>query len=124
MSSATIKARIAAGLARAVSATGSATSEKVYLVSKTNTGGNTPINPPVISETDVELVDALFKSYDQGMFSATIQAGDRQLVSQHSVEIKTGDTIKQGSALFTVVSVDVKSPTSDTLLYISQLRGK
>jgi len=124
MSSASIKARIAAGLARAVSATGSATSEKVYLVSKTNTGGNTPINPPVISETDVELVDALFKSYDQGMFSATIQAGDRQLVSQHSVEIKTGDTIKQGSSLFTVVSVGIKAPTSDTLLYISQLRAK
>ena len=124
MSSASIKAKIAAGLAKAVSATGSATSEKVYLVSKTNTGGNTPINPPVISETDVELVDALFKSYDQSMFSATIQAGDRQLVSQHSVEIKTGDTIKQGAALFTVVSIDVKAPTSDTLLYISQLRAK
>ena len=124
MSSASIRAKIAAGLAKAVSATGSATSEKVYLVSKTNTGGNTPIDPPVISETDIELVGALFKSYDQGMFSATIQSGDRQLVSQHGVEIQTGDTIKQGTALFTVVSVDVKAPTSDTLLYISQLRAK
>jgi len=124
MTSAYIQGRIKRGLAKAVNKTGSTSIDKVYLMQKTVVGGGTPLGTPTVTVTPVLLVDAIFKSYEKELMGGNIVAGDRELVSNNDVEIKTGDTIKQGSALFTVVSVDVKAPTSDTLLYISQLRGK
>ena len=124
MGSANIQAKIKKGLARAINKTGSASSDLVYLVEKTNTGGNTPINPPVITENDVLLVDAIFKNYDKSLIGGNIVAGDRQLVSNNDVKIKTGDTIKQGTALYTVIDLDIAAPTSDVLVYTSQVRVK
>ena len=67
MGSANIQAKIKKGLAKAINKTGSTNSELVYLVQETNTGGNTPIDPPVISTNDVLLVNAIFKNYDQSL---------------------------------------------------------
>lgn len=122
MGSANIQAKIKKGLAKAVNKTGSINSDLVYLVQKTNTGGNTPIDPPVITETNVLLKNAIFKSYDKKLIGANIVAGDRELVSDDSVPIKTGDTIKQGSTKYIVISSDIKAPTSDALVYLSQVR--
>ena len=121
MGSANIQAKIRKGLAKAINKTGSSASELVYLVSKTTTAGN-PITPGVTTETNVLLVDAIFKSYDQRLVGANIQAGDRQLVSNNDVVISVGDVIAQGSVNYIVISADVKAPTSDTLVYISQVR--
>ena len=124
MGAANIQAKIKRGLAKAVDKTGSASSELVYLVQKTNTGGNTPIDPPIVTESNVLLVNAIFKSYNQKMIGGNIVAGDRQLVSDDSVKIEAGNTIKQGSTLYTVIDTDIKAPTSDVLVYISQVRVK
>ena len=122
MGSANIQAKIKKGLAKAINKTGSTTSELVYLVQETNTGGNTPIDPPVISTNDVLLVNAIFKNYDQSLIGGNIQAGDRQLVCDNTVVIKVGDTIKQGTTNYIVIDLGQAAPTSDVLVYMPQVR--
>ena len=122
MGSANIQAKIKKGLAKAINKTGSASSEKVFLIQMINTGGNTPINPPVVTENPVELVNAIFKSYNTELAVANIQIGDRELVSDGDVAISTGDKIKQGTDLYTVISVKQQAPASEVLVYFSQLR--
>lgn len=123
MGSANIRAKVQRGLARAVNKTGSSSSDAVYLVSEVRGVGD-GVNPPPINESNVLLVNAIFKSYDATMLDTNILAGDRMLVSDHTVEIKQGYTISQGSKKYIVIAVDIKSPTSDVLVYISQLREK
>jgi len=123
MSSLDIQTKIKKGLARAVKKTGSRQSQKVYLVSKAKTGGgNSPSNPPIFTSQDILLLDAVFISYDKKLLGETIRAGDRQLVSNSDVEIKAGDTIRQGSANYLVVDTGVTAPTSDVLFYKAQVR--
>lgn len=117
-----IQAKIKKGLARAVNKTGSSASDLVYLMQKTVSGGDTPLDTPTVTVTPVLLVNAIFKSYEKELIGGNIVAGDRELVSDNAVEIKVGDTIKQGANEFLVIDVDIKAPTSDVLAYISQVR--
>jgi len=119
MSAENIQAKIKSGLAKAINKIGSATSEPVYLVVKTNTG--TPLAPAVTESTTL-LVDAVFKSYDKFLTDINIQAGDRQLVSNSDVAVSQNDIIRQGTTDYMVVAVDVRAPASDPLVYISQCR--
>lgn len=126
MSAGDIRNEIKNILKIAVAETGSSNSEKVYLVQKTKTSGN-PITPPIITETDIELVDAIFTQYDinsidTGSGGSEILAGDRRLVCNSDIVITQSDQIKQGLDLYHVINVDVKAPTSDVLAYILQLR--
>lgn len=121
MSSSDIRAKIARGLKKAVAKTGSASSEPVYLVQKTAVPGN-PLSPGAVTSNDVLLKDAIFKSYDKNLNDSNIKTGDRQLVSQYDVPIKTGDVIKQGTTKYLVIDVDERAPTSDTLIYFAQCR--
>ena len=123
MGATNIQAKIRSGLAKAINKTGSTSSELVYLVSEQRTGG-TPATPPVIVTTDVLLVDAIFQSFDTENIDGDILSGDRKLVSNSDVVIEQGNTIKQGTKEYIVVSVDIKAPTSDVLAYISQVRLK
>ncbi len=123
MGSANIQAKVKRGLARAINKTGSAGIDLVYLVSKTSSGGN-PLAPATVTTQDVLLVDAIFREYDARVFDVNILAGDRELVSNNDVAIKQGDIIKQGANTYKVISVEIKAPTSDVLVYISQLRLK
>ena len=122
MGSVNIRAKIKKGLAKAVNKTGSSGVDKVYLIKRTNTGGNSPINPPVYTETKIELVDAIFTSLDTKLFDGDIKASDRQLVSDDDVYVTQGDIIEQGANRYIIINQDVKAPTSDVLAYISQLR--
>lgn len=122
MGSANIQAKIKKGLAKAVDKTGSANSELVYLVQKTNTGGNTPIDPPVTTETLIELVNAIFKNYDTSLIGGNIVAGDRMLVSDNTVLISVGDIIRQGTTNYVVIDLGKAAPTSDVLAYFPQVR--
>ena len=124
MGSANIQAKIKRGLAKAINKTGSTSSEKVFLIQETNTGGDTPIDLPVITETSIELVNAIFREYDKSLIGGNIVSGDRELVSDNDVVIATGDTIRQGTTNYTVIDLEIKAPTSDVLVYISQLRVK
>ena len=124
MGSANIQAKIRKGLAKAINKTGSASSEKVFLIQMINTGGNTPINPPVVTENPIELVNAIFKEYNQSLIGGNIVAGDRQLVSDNTVVISVGDTIEQGSTRYTVIDLGQAAPTSDVLVYMPQVRVK
>ena len=124
MGSANIQAKIKRGLAKAVNKTGSASSELVYLVSIVNSGGTNPLTPTVQTETPVLLVNAIFKEYNIKLVDINIQAGDRQLVSDNTVPITVGDIIRQGTTDYKVINVNKKAPTSDPLVYISQVRVK
>ena len=121
MGSANIQAKIKKGLARAISKTGSSTSEKVFLLTKSG-GNNDPLNPVAPIETEVELVNAIFTSFDAKMFSTTILAGDRRLFCDNVNIVKQGDTIKQGSLFYTVIDLVIIAPTSNVLAYLPQLR--
>ena len=122
MASIDIQKKIKAGLAKAVNKTGSSSSDKVYLISKTNTGGNTPLDPPIVTTTEVLLKDAIFKSYDKSLVGGNIEQGDRELVSNSDVAITTGSTIKAGNDSYKVIDVEIKAPAGDVLVYISQVR--
>ena len=58
------------------------------------------------------------------LFGGAMLASDRALVCDNVTSIKQGDTIQEGAALYIVVAVDIKAPTSDVLAYILQLRLK
>jgi len=123
MSAAAIQSKIKAGLAKAVGKVGSATVDKVYLV--VNSGGSSdPLNPIAPTETDTELVNAIFTAYDINLVGGNIQNGDRMLITDNIVYIPVGATIKQGSTKYIVISVEPVAPTSEALLYKSQLRVK
>ena len=122
MGSANIQAKVKLGLAKAISKTGSATSEKVYIVKNTETGGNDPLIPPTVTTESIELVNAIFTEYDTNSIDGNIQAGDRKLVSNNDVAVITGETVTQGTTRYIIIDVDTKAPTSDVLAYISQLR--
>ena len=122
MGSANTRAKIKKGLAKAVNKTGSIDVDKVYLIKRTNTGGNSPVNPPVYAENSIELVNAIFTSLDTKLFDGDIKASDRQLVSDNDVYVTQGDIIEQGANRYIIINQDVKAPTSDVLAYTSQLR--
>tara|TARA_R110002096_G_scaffold201744_1_gene386279 strand:+ start:204 stop:575 length:372 start_codon:yes stop_codon:yes gene_type:complete len=123
MSAAAIQAKIKAGLAKAVGKVGSSTVDKVYIVVKS--GGNSdPLNPIAPTETDTELVNAIFTAYDINLIGGNIQNGDRMLITDNIVYISVGATIKQGTAKYIVISVEQVAPTSEALLYKSQVRVK
>ena len=122
MSAASIQAKIKRGLAKAVNKTGSAASDSVYLI-KTTTVGGSPLGGTTTSASTL-LPNAIFKSYDAKMFNETILAGDRLLVCDNVTPIVQGDTVQQGALFYLVINVDVKAPTSDTLVYIAQVRLK
>ena len=124
MGSANLKAKIKRGLAKAIKATGSTSSDKVYVVQVVAIAGSTPLDDIQKITTNIELVNAIFKKYDKYMIVGGIVSGDRQLITDNEVEIKTGDTIIQGSISYTVISLGIVAPTSDRLLYTSQLRVK
>ena len=123
MSAAQIQKRIRAGLKRAQAKTGSATSDKVFLVSKVTTAG-TPLSPGITTSTNIELVNAIFIDYDAKMFDINILSGDRRLICDNVTVVKQGDEITQGSLTYYVVSIDVIAPTSDALAYMPQVRLK
>jgi hypothetical protein len=123
MSAASIQAKVKKGLAKASAATGSATSDKVYLVKSVTVGGS-PLGGGTTTTTSTLLPKAIFKSYDAKMFNSTILAGDRRLVCDHVTAIKQGDTIQAGASFYIVVAVDIKAPKSEVLAYIAQVRLK
>lgn len=122
MAAINIQDKIKRGLSKAINKTGSTSSELVYVEKIALSGGNSPLDPPVRTPTNVLLVDAIFKSYDRSLIGDTVKAGDRELVSNSDVEILMGERIIQGSTSYTVIDVDVKAPTSDVLAYIAQVR--
>ena len=117
-----IQAKVRAGLSKAIAATSSATADLVYVV-KTSTTAGTPINPGVTTETDVLLVNAIFKSFNRNLIDGTlIQDGDRQLVCNGDVELIQNEVIKVGGDRYYIVGVDVKNPSGVPLAYIAQVR--
>ena len=122
MSAAQIQARVKSGLARAALKAGSPDSDKVYLITTTSTGTATTIG--VITESSTLLTNAIFTSYDIALIGANIQAGDRQLISDSDVVIPTGSTIRQGATDYIVIGPSPVAPTSNVLVYKTQLRVK
>lgn len=123
MSSANIQAKIKSGLAKAINKTGSSSSEKVYLLTESG-GNNDPLNPIDPTVTTTELVNAIFKEYNTDLIGGNVLAGDRQLVSDNTVEVSVGDIVTQGSTEYIVISADKSAPTSDVLVYFPQVRVK
>ena len=122
MGSSSIQNKVRKGLARAVKKTGSSASDKVLLITSESTGTATEIG--VVTESSTLLVDAIFTSYNINLIGANIQVGDRQLISNNDVVINTGDTIRQGSTDYIVIGPSPTAPTSDVLLYKTQVRVK
>ena len=123
MGSANLQAKIKKGLAKAVNKTGSTASEKVFLLRETRSGG-TPLTTPIITTESIELLNAIFRKYNISLVGANIQAGDRELISDSDVTINTGDTIRQGSTNYIAIGPSPTAPTSDVLLYKTQVRVK
>jgi uncharacterized protein (DUF433 family) len=123
MSSANIRAKVKAGLAKANKAVGSSTSEIIYVVKETITGGG-PLGGGTTTSVSTLLTNAFFKSFDAKLFGGTMIAGDRVLVCDNVTVIKQGDTIQEGASKYIVINIDIKAPTSDVLAYILQVRLK
>jgi len=122
MSSSSIRSRVKAGLAKAVVRTGSTSVDKVYLVSIENSG--TALTIGESTESLTLLPNAIFTNYNIELSGSSRHTGDRLLISDSSVNISLGDTIRQGSTDYTAVGVSPVSPTSDNLLYKTQVRVK
>jgi hypothetical protein len=110
-------------LAEAQKLAGSSTSEKIYVIKETITGGG-PLGGGTKSSTTTLLPNAKFKSYNAKLFGDTILAGDRMLVCDNATVINQGETIQEGTAKYIVINIDIKAPTSDVLAYILQVRLK
>ena len=59
MSAYDIQKKVKKALAKAQKKAGTTTSPKVYLEQEVVSGGNSPLNPPTVAVTDVELVNAV-----------------------------------------------------------------
>ena len=118
-----IQAKVRNGLAKAIKATGSSSSELVYLV-VTSTTAISPLDTGVITSTETLLPNAIFKSFDKSIDGTNVLTGDRALVSDNAVIVKAGDIIKQGTDKYVIIDVEVKAPASEALAYISQVRLK
>ena len=123
MSASSIQAKYKKMLSKAAAIAGSDASEKVYLVKSTTVGGD-PFGGGTTTDTNILLVNAIFKSYDARLFGGTMLASDRALACDGDIVIKQGDTIKQGLAIYTVEAIDIKAPASEVLAYILMLRTK
>ena len=123
MSSSQLRQDIKDLLGEAVSLTGSSTSEKIYVVKETITGGG-PLGGGTTTSSSTPLTNAVFKSFDAKLFGGTMIAGDRVLVCDNVTVIKQGDTIQEGTSKYIVINIDIKAPTSDVLAYILQVRLK
>jgi hypothetical protein len=123
MSSSELRQDVKDLLAEATSLAGSSTSEKIYVIKETVTGGG-PLGGGTTSSTTTLLPNAVFKSYDAKIFGDTKLAGDRMLVCDNATVINQGDTIQEGTAKYIVINIDIKAPTSDVLAYIAQVRLK
>ena len=82
------------------------------------------VSSPKISVAVKSFVRTVFKSFDKSIDGTNVLAGDRVLVSDNTVIVKTGDTIKQGADKYVIIDVEVKAPASEVLAYISQVRLK
>ena len=121
MSGVDIQQKVRNGLRKATVATGSG--ELVYLVKRTESGGETPLDPPVIIEEDVLLKDAIFKSINKGLIDGNnVRSGDRELVVSDDVLLSQNDIIKQGSKRMSVIAVEYKEPSGVLLSQIAQVR--
>ena len=89
----------------------------VYHVVKTETGGNSPLNPPVISQTDVP-VNAVFTSISRSMVDGTlIKQGDAGItVAKYSTEIEQGDTLKRDGKEYVVITKDPANPYGTSIV--------
>jgi hypothetical protein len=123
MSSSELRQDVKDLLAEATELAGSSTSEKIYVIKETITGGG-PLGGGTTASTTTLLPNAVFKSYDAKLFGDTILAGDRMLVSDNVTAINQGDTIQEGTVFYIVINIDIKAPTSDVLAYIAQVRLK
>lgn len=121
MTSAKIRSKVEAILAKANRLTGSSSSQSVYLIKRTKTE-DTPLNPSTYTESKALLSNAIFTSINNKIFDSDIKATDKQMISDYSVTVKQGDIIEQGDNRYIIINQSITAPTSDVLLYISQLR--
>jgi len=121
MTSARIRSKVETILAKANKLTGSSSSESVYLIKRTKPE-DTPLNPSTYTESKVLLSNAIFTSINNKLFDNDLQATDKQMISDYSVTVGQGDIIEQGANRYIIINQDITAPTSDVLLYISQLR--
>ena len=119
MGAASIQKKIIDALKKSKIAVGSPTDLPIYLVRSTQAG--TPLSP-ITTESTILLLDAQFKSYQQGLTDINIKAGDRQLVSNSDNEVRQNDAIRQGTDNYIVIAVDKRAPSGSPLVYISQVR--
>ena len=114
MSGIDISKKVKAGLRKANAATGE-NPNPIYKEVKTLTGGD-GITPPTETITDVQLVDAIFQSYDQKSVDNTlIKAGDRLIVCNGDVELDNGDIIKEAGIKYIVITSEIIRPAGVTL---------
>ena len=95
MSAESIKAKVANGLKKAIAATGSSTSPKVYVVKKTLvSGGGYPGDPYVYDYANVELVNAVTNSYDpKDVDGQNFLATDINVIASGYVEVNADDKL-------------------------------
>ena len=125
MSAYDIQKKIKKGLAKAQKKAGATTSPKVYLEQKVVTGGNSPLNPPTVVITQVELINAVFKSINQDLIDNTnILSTDVMLVTDGYVAIDRNEKITSDGKTYVVVANDLKSPFGISLANILILRGQ
>ena len=125
--------KVARGLAKANAKVGENDSPIVSLVKITVTGGgNNPFDPPVTTQENIVLVNAIFKTIDKSSIdNDLIKDGDRELVCDGAVEIKQGEVIQTSVdenfiviEEFIVISVSISSPYGIPLAYKPIVRRK
>jgi hypothetical protein len=123
MSAYDIQKKVKKGLAKAQKKAGATASPKVYLEQEVVSGGNSPLNPPTVTTTDVELVNAVFKSINQDLIDNTnILSTDVMLVTDGYVTIDRNEKITSDSKTYVVVANDLKSPFGISLANVLILR--
>ena len=116
-----IQSKVKKGLRKANAAVGENPFD-IFKEVKIVTGGD-GITPPTTTTEDVELVDAVFQSYDQKSIDGTvIQAGDRRIVCNGDVPLAYGDIIKENNVRYMVQNVDNITPAGIPLAYKAQVR--
>ena len=89
----------------------------VYHVVKTVTGGGSPLNPSVITETETQ-INAVFTSISKSLIDGSlIKQGDAGVtVAKYSTQIQQGDTVKRDGKEYAVITQDPANPYGTSIV--------
>jgi hypothetical protein len=93
-------------------------------VDQISTGSYNPLSgTQTTTKTSSTAIGALFNHKAKDVDESLIMSGDKRLIMDSSINIKTDDLVLAGGIIYTVVAVSELKPSDTRILWICNLRS-